>query len=109
MTENDAANLRTALVTGGGRGLGLAITRRMLHDGYAVLIVDVNLRNAEALDGIAAEYPGRFLRTEASVTDREAITSAVQEMVERFGRLDALVNNAGINRPGNLFTHTDTE
>ena len=96
---------RVALVTGGSRGLGLAIARRLLADGYAVLAVDINTRafGSEEFGSARARSGGRLEAFEGSVTDLEAMRAAVARCKERWGGLDVLVNNAGLNRPGGMF------
>lgn len=107
MTEGDGSGRRVALVTGGARGIGLAIARRLLHDGLSVLVVDVNRRELEALGPVEEQFPGAFDHRAASVTDRAEMQDAVAYAVERWGGLDVLVNNAGLNRPGGMFDLTD--
>jgi NAD(P)-dependent dehydrogenase (short-subunit alcohol dehydrogenase family) len=85
---------RVALVTGGARGQGLAIVRRLRRDGLVVaagdVLVDELRRVAEELDD-----PG-VLPLELDVADEQSWTSAVDQVRERFGGLNVLVNNAGI-------------
>ena len=86
---------RVALVTGAARGLGLAAAARFLQDGWQVAMLDIlgdTLRSAiEVLDGGVDT-----LALEADVSDPKAVDAAVQEAHRKFGRIDALVNNAGI-------------
>jgi len=86
---------KVALVTGAARGIGLAAATRFLREGWQVAMLDIlgdTLRSAvDVLDG--AED---VLALEADVSDPEAVRRAVQQVHRRFGRIDALVNNAGI-------------
>ena len=84
-----------ALVTGAGRGIGLATARLFLREGWrvALLEVDAGLLESAATD-LAA--PDSVLPILADVADEAAIARAVAAVEARFGRLDALVNNAGI-------------
>lgn len=80
-----------AIITGAGRGIGAAIARRLRADGLYVVIGDIDADNAAA---VAAELGG-----EASlfdVTDSAAVDAAVDDVAERHGRLDVVINNAGI-------------
>ncbi|MFD4819877.1 3-oxoacyl-ACP reductase FabG [Peribacillus butanolivorans] len=100
---------RTALVTGGSRGIGKAIVKRFAEEGAKVAIIDVN---EQALSETAVElrekgYP--VYSKVASVTDREQIEQAVREIVEIFGSIDILVNNAGVIRDNMLFKMTDDD
>jgi meso-butanediol dehydrogenase / (S,S)-butanediol dehydrogenase / diacetyl reductase len=88
---------RSAIVTGGGTGIGAAIARRLSADGYAVAVTG---RRAEPLDEIVKEL-GEGLAVTGDVGRPEDCERAVAATVEAFGGVDALVNNAGI---GNLAT-----
>jgi 3-oxoacyl-[acyl-carrier protein] reductase len=103
------AGERVALVTGGGRGIGLACVVRLLHDGYRVAVVEINERAIAAAREQLAPEAGRLQFESASVSDRAAMTRVVSGLRERWGRLDALVNNAGVNRPGGIFEHSDAD
>jgi len=104
----DAAE-RVALVTGGSRGIGLACVRRLLAEGFRVAVVDVNERAlAEAREELAADAE-RLHFASASVSDRAAMATLAAEVAARWGGLDALVNNAGVNRPGGLLEQSDAD
>src|SRR3990170_7752434 len=98
---------RTALVTGGARGIGLAISQRFLRDGYRVAITDINPKAMAGLEPLLAAHPEHLMRLEVDVTDRAAVQGAVDRVVGRWGRLDVLVNNAGRNRLGNTYDTTE--
>ena len=83
-----------AFVTGGSRGIGAAIVRALHHDGAQVFFT-YRARRDEA-DALCAELGERVAAYALDVADAEAIPTAVEAAVERFGRLDVLVNNAGI-------------
>ncbi len=85
---------RTVIVTGGASGIGLAVARELLNDGANVVISDMN-PNPPALEADPAKY--RYAVT--NVTNAESVNAMVEETVRAFGRLDAIVNNAGINLP----------
>jgi NAD(P)-dependent dehydrogenase (short-subunit alcohol dehydrogenase family) len=87
---------RTAVVTGGGSGIGLAIATRLAADGAAVAVLD---RNGDAASQAAAELVasgGRALGLEADVTDRPGVEAAVAEVAAELGPPTILVNNAGL-------------
>jgi 3-oxoacyl-[acyl-carrier protein] reductase len=82
-----------ALVTGAGRGIGLAIAKALAREGASVAIADLDGGRAEAA---AASVGGRALSIRADVADPESVAAMVGTALEAFGRLDILVNNAGI-------------
>ena len=87
---------KTAVVTGGGRGLGSAISTAMAAEGAHVLVVD---RNREAADDIVAQIKasaGSAAAETLDISDREAVMAFGSRTVEQYGKIDVLVNNAGI-------------
>ena len=87
---------RAALITGGSSGIGLAIARALGEDGYGVTIA---ARRPEKLEAAADELRGAGLEVNslaANMTDEEAVAGIVHSHKEIYGRLDVLVNNAGI-------------
>jgi len=83
---------KTPLVTGAARGIGLATTRRFLADGWEVAMID---RDADALFAAVEGMEG-VLAVLADVSISEQVTRLIEETLARFGRIDALVNNAGV-------------
>jgi NAD(P)-dependent dehydrogenase (short-subunit alcohol dehydrogenase family) len=86
-----------ALVTGGSSGIGLAIARLLRDDGYDLTLAS---RTKEKVEGVAAELGA--LAVEANVVRDEDCERLVGEHVDRFGRLDVLVNSAGVGVAGNV-------
>ncbi len=86
---------KVAWVTGAARGIGLAVAQRFLHEGYRVALIDID---AAALHAPAArlDESGSVLAIETDVADPHQVQDAVDRSVLHFGRIDALVNNAGI-------------
>jgi NAD(P)-dependent dehydrogenase (short-subunit alcohol dehydrogenase family) len=86
---------KVALVTGAARGIGLAVTKRFLTEGWRVALLDIE---GQLLRGAVAELasPEATMALSCDVSDAAAVTRALTEVERRFGRLDALVNNAGI-------------
>jgi NADP-dependent 3-hydroxy acid dehydrogenase YdfG len=85
-----------ALVTGASSGIGAATARRLARDGSAVALVARRRDRLEKVASGIAESGGHAVAVPADITDPERAEDAVQETLDRLGRLDILVNNAGI-------------
>lgn len=92
---------KVALVTGAASGLGRGVSQALVARGARVAVVDVDRSGLEA---VAAELGANAVTVMADVTDREAVDRAVAEAVERLGRLDIVVANAGIVGAGMVAT-----
>ena len=93
---------QVALITGGGRGIGAAIAMHYAREGAKVVVVDLNEANA---NNVAEQARALGTEADAFVVDiREPAQSAamVERVAKRFGRLDLLVNNAGVIRVRSL-------
>jgi NAD(P)-dependent dehydrogenase (short-subunit alcohol dehydrogenase family) len=89
------ADQKVALVTGAARGIGLATAKRFLAEGWLVALLDIE---RELLDSAVAALadPDHTLALTCDVSDAKAVAGAMAAIERRFGRLDALVNNAGV-------------
>ncbi|MBD0862077.1 SDR family oxidoreductase [Gordonia sp. zg691] len=90
----------TAIVTGGGSGIGAALTRALAADGADVTCADIDLAAAQRVASEAADERGAVRAVALDVTDADAVTRVVDDVVARSGRLDLMFNNAGITWGG---------
>jgi NAD(P)-dependent dehydrogenase (short-subunit alcohol dehydrogenase family) len=88
---------KVAIVTGGSRGIGLAIARALVHEGVQVAVTGRNAAHlSSARASIEAAGPGKVETLQADVRRHDEVTRAVNATVARFGGLDVLINNAGV-------------
>jgi NAD(P)-dependent dehydrogenase (short-subunit alcohol dehydrogenase family) len=90
-------NGRVAIVTGGAKGIGMFYSEALADAGANVVVADVDPKAvAETTDRLSESYPDRILGVDLDVTSRDSIQAMVRKTDERWGRLDVLVNNAGL-------------
>ena len=100
---------KTAIVTGSGRGLGLAYARELARQGAAVVVNDVDQAVAEEAVAVIQADGGRAVAVVAAVGSTETAKALVAAAVENFGGLDILVTNAGVLRDKSLLKMTDED
>ncbi|MEP7161661.1 MAG: 3-oxoacyl-ACP reductase FabG [Dermatophilaceae bacterium] len=100
---------KVAVITGGARGIGAAIGRRLSKDGYAIALLDLNVQGAQdtaaeivAAGGIAYGYG-------CDVSNTEQVTAVMERIEDDLGGIDALINNAGVTRDNLIFKMTDED
>jgi len=107
--ERNMTEKRVALVTGGNRGIGAAIVKRLARDGLHVIAL---ARNAEKLAEVCAavsDAGGSAEPVVCDVSDTQALAAAIEQAGDKNGRMDVLVNNAGITRDGLLLRMDDAD
>jgi dehydrogenase/reductase SDR family protein 4 len=97
MNSSPALKDKVAIVTGGGRGIGKAITQRLAAAGAQVVIASRKLENLEATAQEFASLPGRVIPIVCHVGHRAALEDLVKQTVSRVGPVDILVNNSATN------------
>jgi 3-oxoacyl-[acyl-carrier protein] reductase len=93
---------QTALITGGSSGLGLAIARRLQAEGAFVAVLDFNPKGFAALEAVFGVHG---ICIQLDVTDEAAVQIAIATVLSRRGRIDVLVNSAGVTGRTNLKAH----
>jgi 3-oxoacyl-[acyl-carrier protein] reductase len=100
------AGAPVAIVTGASRGIGRAIAQQLAGDGHAVVLV---ARSRDALDTLAASLPRESLLLDADLSERDAAQRVVDAALQRFSRIDVLVNNAGATPRGDFLAFSDAD
>jgi dihydroanticapsin dehydrogenase len=98
---------KVCVVTGAGSGIGRATAIRLAEEGGSVLCADVNADSAAATAEVITADGGVASSLSADVADPRAVDAMIASAVERYGPLDVLVNNAGVNLPGVLHEVSD--
>ena len=103
MTSSTALTGQTALVTGGGRGIGRAIALALAESGLEVVVnYSSSAAAAEEVVELITASGGKAYALQANVSEEDDVDGLIKKVLERSGRLDVLVNNAGITRDGLL-------
>jgi len=105
--SDDALHNRVAFVTGGSRGIGRAIVRKLVEAGARVAFTYRSERDVAT--SLQKELDGAALPLEMEVTDRRAVETAMREASARLGVFSILVNNAGVNKPTDFDQVTDDD
>jgi len=95
-------NGKIAIVTGGGRGIGRAISKRLAKEGVIVAVVDLNFDNAQKVQQEIIDSGYNAFAFKVDITNSEQINQMVKKIKEEYGRIDILVNNAGVMQGGKV-------
>jgi 3-oxoacyl-[acyl-carrier protein] reductase len=96
---------KVAIVTGAAKGIGFSTAKRFAEEGAKVMIADVN---PDAVKAAVDQIPGAEAYA-VNVTDRASIEAAVDQIMQRHGRIDILINNAGITQDARLVKMTEAQ
>jgi NAD(P)-dependent dehydrogenase (short-subunit alcohol dehydrogenase family) len=100
---------RTAVVTGAGSGIGRAAAALFAREGAAVAVVDLDADAAKQTAEEIAAGAGTALAVAANVADRAQVRGAFDQILNEFGRVDVLYNNAGVNSSGSVLDATEDD
>jgi 3-oxoacyl-[acyl-carrier protein] reductase len=95
-----------ALITGGGQGIGRATAERFAREGATVVVADINVAKAQA---VACEIGNSALALHLDVAQAESVEACVATIIARYGRIDTLINNAGITRDARTVKMTEEQ
>jgi meso-butanediol dehydrogenase/(S,S)-butanediol dehydrogenase/diacetyl reductase len=95
MARKQKSDAPVAVVTGGARGIGLAVAERFLAEGHRVALLDIDRKTLRET-GKRLHDPARVMAIVCDVSDPKQVNPAIRQVAKGFGRIDALVNNAGI-------------
>ena len=87
---------KVAIVTGGASGLGSYYTKALLSSGASVLVVSYDDKGVREMASFASEFTGKIEFLQLDITKKEAAITVANEVIKRFGKVDILINNAGI-------------
>ena len=100
---------KVAFVTGAGSGIGRAIALRLSAEGATAIVTDINLDRAEKTAGEVKERRGSATALRLDVTDSKEVTGVVETAWNLFGRIDLLINNAGVSTMNRLVDLTERD
>lgn len=100
---------RVALVTGAGQGIGRAIALRFAHEGAKVVVIDVAANKASAVAGEITSVGCEAMAVVCDVTRRDHVAETVASVLQAYGQIDILCNNAGVTRDARLVKMTEED
>ncbi|MEY4311792.1 MAG: hypothetical protein RLZZ571_562 [Actinomycetota bacterium] len=100
---------KVIVVTGSGGGIGTAIAQRFARESGQVVVTDSNVEGAEATTKSIVDEGLKAVTMIADISNRDACYKLIEDTVAKFGKIDVLINNAGINRRGPLMELTDED
>jgi 3-oxoacyl-[acyl-carrier protein] reductase len=100
---------RVVIVTGGAQGIGAATAQRFAEEGASLAVIDLTEQRCETTVEKVRSYGGTAIAIGADVSNSTSVAAAVERIIAEFGKIDVLVNNAGVTRDNLLFKMTEED
>ena len=100
---------KVCIITGGAKGIGEATTMKFIQEGAKVVIADIDIAAADILVAKIKSNGGDALAIKVNVTNKESVADMVTKTMDKYGRIDVLINNAGIIMDATLVKMTDEQ
>ena len=97
---------RIAIVTGGGKGIGAEICLRLASEGAKIVIAEMDIENGEKISKKIQDNNGEAIVVETNVAEEDSANNMADAAIKKFGKIDILINNAGIRHINNILDHT---
>ena len=97
---------RIAIVTGGGKGIGAEICLRLASEGAKIVIAEMDIENGEKISKKIQGNNGEAIVVETNVAEEDSANNMADVAIKKFGKIDILINNAGIRHINNILDHT---
>ena len=97
---------RVAIITGGGKGIGAEISLRLAKEGAKIVIAEKDIESAENIKKKIIENKGDAIVVDTNVANEDSVNQMAEAAIKKFGKIDILINNAGIRHINNILDHT---
>jgi len=93
---------KVAIITGGGKGIGAEISLRLAKEGAKIVIAEKDIESAENINKKIIENKGDAIVVDTNVSNEDSVNQMAEAAIKKFGKIDILINNAGIAHVGNI-------
>ena len=97
---------KVAIITGGGTCIGAEISLRLAQEGAKIVIAEKDIESAENIKKKIIENKGDAIVVDTNVANEDSVNKMAEAAIKKFGKIDILINNAGIRHINNILDHT---